>query len=256
VSRGAHTEAACIHGAGRAKSVASPRMRIHRLAVALALLARRGRAARHCEGPVEYDTLCYAYSMRRGRAAGCLWKLAHEGPSRAQVAAQPTVLVGLASLLGAGPARVMAMSALWGLTLDPAVAAAAAASPATLASLAAALAAALSADGDAEETADEEHAEHAHAPSSEAVGRRDDRGAFGRMGSSRGVRSSNTPQTPGCPFPRGGVCAGVSTRPGWESRPWDACHQLPERSSTYTRVHQAGVNGSSRAEAMTGLKGC
>lgn len=79
-------------------------------------------------------------------ACGCLWKLAREPISRAQVAQRPSVLVLLASAvrLADSPATGgSAVSALWGLTLDPAVAAAAAKHAPTLTSLAAALAAAL-----------------------------------------------------------------------------------------------------------------
>jgi len=81
-------------------------------------------------------------------ACGCLWELAREPTSRAQVAQRPSVLVSLASavrLLADSNSATggSAVSALWGLTLDPAVAAAAAKHAPTLTSLAAALAAAL-----------------------------------------------------------------------------------------------------------------
>jgi hypothetical protein len=88
-------------------------------------------------------------------ACGCLWKLAREPSSRAQVAQRPSVLVSLASAVRLGRSTGgSAVSALWGLTLDPAVAAAAAQHVPTLTSLAVALASALATTDALPETAE------------------------------------------------------------------------------------------------------
>jgi hypothetical protein len=112
---------------------------VHALSTLLAPVRTSAASMELADAPLHDPTL-----QALEAACGCLWKLAREPSSRAQVAQRPSVLVSLASAVRlAGSTGGPAVSALWGLTLDPAVAAAAAQHAPTLTALAAALASAL-----------------------------------------------------------------------------------------------------------------